>query len=162
MNSYRLSTFDEYDDSSVWYFLDEFGSSILHSDLPNCKLVPFLYTSTNKEPITFSLLWPVSPIRKGSIIYVDYLQGVNEYSFRSFRLYPWFIIPTAEVSHARDAWYQKLQKALPESLLSSESSALKDSNITLPIKIATDIDFIQQSLSDSRFSFTSPEDAEIL
>lgn len=41
--TYRLITEDKYDETSIWYIMDEVGSSILHSDEPNVRVAPFLY-----------------------------------------------------------------------------------------------------------------------
>lgn len=39
-----------------WYVLDEFGSQISHSDTPNFRLVPFIFSA---EFVAYSLLLPV-------------------------------------------------------------------------------------------------------
>jgi hypothetical protein len=31
------------DEESVWYIMDEFGTFVEHSDIPNVKIMPILY-----------------------------------------------------------------------------------------------------------------------
>lgn len=158
VNTYRLSTEDTYDESSIWYILDEFGSSILHSDIPNCKLMPFLYSQGNAQPITYSLLWPVRHLRKGEIIYRDFLPLVTETDFRSYRLFPWVAIPQTQAISAFHKWESSLSTTPPH--LSEISSII--STTPPPLKIATDLEFFASSLSDARFVLTTAEEADII
>ena len=47
--TYRLVTSEKYDEDSIWYINDEFGSSINHSDIPNCAMFPFIYSKRKKR-----------------------------------------------------------------------------------------------------------------
>ncbi|KAK4280550.1 hypothetical protein QN277_012163 [Acacia crassicarpa] len=40
---YRLADEEKIDKTSVWYVMDELGSSLRHSDKPNFRLAPFLF-----------------------------------------------------------------------------------------------------------------------
>ena len=42
--TYRLVSEEKYDEDAIYYFNDEFGSSINHSDVPNCCLFPFIFS----------------------------------------------------------------------------------------------------------------------
>ena len=41
--TYRLVSEEKYDEDAIYYFNDEFGSSINHSDMPNCCMFPFIF-----------------------------------------------------------------------------------------------------------------------
>lgn len=161
-NTYRLATNTAYDEDAIWYVLDELGSSILHSDVPNCKLSPFLYYSPTGDSITYSLLWPVIPICEGDIIYRDYLPNITETQFRSYRLYPWFQIPLSEPIKMINKWkatmFQGVRPEIP--LLNRKSSEVPVEGKVL--KIATDLEFFINSLNDPKFIFTGPEECDIL
>ena len=46
----------------VWYVLDEFGSSIQHSDQPSFAMVPFYYVPKQEA---CSVIWPLRDIAYG-------------------------------------------------------------------------------------------------
>jgi tubulin--tyrosine ligase-like protein 12 len=161
-NCYRLSTDSKYDENAIWYVLDEFGSSILHSDCPNCKLAPFLYYSPNGESVTYSLLWPEQQVRAGDIIYRDFLPNIKEVNFRSYRLHPWFLIPTSEPLKMIEKWKTSMFQGSRPTLLflnRKSSEAILEGN---SLKISTDLDFFLHSLNDPKFVFSSSEDCDIL
>jgi hypothetical protein len=41
--TYRLVSEEKYDEDAIYYLNDEFGSSINHSDVPNCCLFPIIF-----------------------------------------------------------------------------------------------------------------------
>ena len=94
--TYRLVSEEKYDEDAIYYFNDEFGSSINHSDIPNCCLFPFIFSKKNKfddDIITYSLLWPKKDIKKGDEIFIDYLANIGEKEERSSRLTCWYKTP---------------------------------------------------------------------
>ena len=94
--TYRLVSEEKYDEDAIYYLNDEFGSSINHSDIPNCCLFPFIFAKNNKfqdDMITYSLLWPKKNIKKGDEIFVDYLANIGENEERSSRLTCWYKTP---------------------------------------------------------------------
>ena len=94
--TYRLVSEEKYDEDAIYYFNDEFGSSINHSDVPNCCLFPFIFAKKNKfddDIITYSLLWPKKDIKKGEEIFIDYLANIGENEERSSRLTCWYKTP---------------------------------------------------------------------
>ena len=94
--TYRLVSEEKYDEDAIYYFNDEFGSSINHSDVPNCCLFPFIFSKKNKfddDIITYSLLWPKKDIKKGEEIFIDYLANISENEERSSRLTCWYKTP---------------------------------------------------------------------
>ena len=46
--SYRLVKPGVMDEEPCFYVTDEVGSAISHSDTPNCKLPPFIYSPNNQ------------------------------------------------------------------------------------------------------------------
>jgi len=82
------------DEDPTFYVHDEVGCAIVHSDAPNVKLLPFIYSPNAKmedgQTTTYSVLWVTQDINKDAYLYRDYLYGVTEANFRSARLYPWF------------------------------------------------------------------------
>lgn len=58
VGTYRLVTPDQMDEESIWYLMDEVGSSIRHSDKPNIAVHPFIYSPNLKldeKTITYSV-----------------------------------------------------------------------------------------------------------
>ena len=93
-NQYRLTKPGAMDEEPTFYINDEVGTSISHSDTPNVRLVPFIYSPNcdmdDNQTTTFSLLWPTQDIKKDECLSRDYLHGITEAQWRSSRLYPWF------------------------------------------------------------------------
>ena len=107
--TYRLVTSEKYDEDSIYYFNDEFGSAINHSDVPNCCMFPLIYSKSGKfqndELITYSLLWAKKDIKKGDEIFIDYLANISENEERSSRLTCWYNTP-------RDYFEKKFENKL--------------------------------------------------
>ncbi len=94
--TYRLVSEEKYDEDAIYYFNDEFGSSINHSDMPNCCMFPFIFAKKNEfkdDLITYSLIWPKKNIKKGDEIFIDYLANIGENEERSSRLTCWYKTP---------------------------------------------------------------------
>ncbi len=82
----------------VWFLQDEVGSAIGHSDSPNVRVAPFMYSPANSasDPaaISFNVMWPVKDMAANDAIYRDFLFGFGEQQFRSARLHAWFDTPS--------------------------------------------------------------------
>ena len=107
--TYRLVSEVQYDEDAIYYLNDEFGSSINHSDVPNCCLFPFIFAKNNQfkeDMITYSLLWPKKDIKKGEEIFVDYLANISENEERSSRLTCWYKTPN---SYFENKFLEKLK-----------------------------------------------------
>jgi tubulin--tyrosine ligase-like protein 12 len=99
------------DEESVWYVMDEVGTSVEHSDEPNVKLLPFLYMPSGKIDdltISYSLLWPTKDLSSGEPLFRDYLPGITEEKHRSARLTVWFNVPFDPFTRAYKEYKQKL------------------------------------------------------
>lgn len=69
----------------VWYVMDELGCSVIHSNSPNVRIVPFIYC--NQE--TYSLMFPIRDIEENEIIKRDYVEGITDPERRKALLLPW-------------------------------------------------------------------------
>jgi tubulin--tyrosine ligase-like protein 12 len=82
------------DEEPCFYVTDEVGNAISHSDTPNAKMLPLIFSPNNKQDdeacVTYSLLWATEEIKKDHYITRDFLAGITEAEWRSARLYPWF------------------------------------------------------------------------
>ena len=62
VGTYRLVKPGVMDEEPIFYINDEVGCAISHSDTPNTKLLPFIFSPNNKvdDPATYtySILWP--------------------------------------------------------------------------------------------------------
>jgi peroxiredoxin family protein len=70
------------DEECTFYINDEVGSSIVHSDTPNSKMSPLIYSpnceADDAQTMTYSVLWAINDIKKDELFYRDYLFGVTE------------------------------------------------------------------------------------
>ena len=114
--TYRLVTSEKYDEDSIWYINDEFGSSINHSDIPNCAMFPFIYSKSNNfekdELITYSILWPLKNLKKGDEVFIDFLTNISENEERSQRLTCWYKTPEEYFNKKFSEKIKKLNDAL--------------------------------------------------
>ena len=82
------------DEEPTFYINDEVGSSICHSDTPNTKMSPLIYSpnceAEDSQTMTYSVLWATQNIKKDELYYRDFLHGIDETKWRSSRLLPWF------------------------------------------------------------------------
>jgi tubulin--tyrosine ligase-like protein 12 len=157
--TYRLASEEQLDESNVWYVMDEFGSTIGHSDQANVAIFPFLYQPPSGDPVAYSLMWPVRPIANGDILYRDMLNGVTEQQFRSSRLAAWFQVPKKYFQNQYDIINNRITSAHlePEGITSHEIPALD-----LPVKLCTDMELFLSTLTDERFQFVPREEANVI
>ena len=94
VGTYRLVKPGVMDEEPCFYITDEVGTSITHSDTPNVRMLPLIYSPNNKvddaATITYSVMWAIENIGQAQYIQRDFLQGITEEEFRSARLLPWF------------------------------------------------------------------------
>ncbi|CAD8093778.1 unnamed protein product [Paramecium sonneborni] len=152
--NYRLLTSDQMDESAVWYLMDELGSSIQHSDTPNVSVVPFLYLPNGKiddDAVAYSILFPIKDIHQQTV-FRDYLPGVDEAKFRSYRLNVWFDIPYDFILNGYNEYKKKLQnqKIVEPELIAKPIEYLPQQNI----KVITDLEMITKNLTLPYVSFT--------
>jgi len=54
--------------------MDEFGSRIQHSDIPNFRLIPFYFVT---EETCFSLLFPICDVASEQEVTRDFIEGIK-------------------------------------------------------------------------------------
>ncbi|KAK2155113.1 hypothetical protein NP493_2108g00004 [Ridgeia piscesae] len=146
---------------SIWYFMDEFGSRIQHSDTPSFRLVPFYFVP---KQTSFTTMWPVTAMEDGDEVTRDYIEGVPQ--LREIRLTPWqprlwthlsmsSVKSTNNSYRGNTVLFQKhkVHKSIPN--LDVEFPALPQEG---HINVYADNDQISQYLTDKCFHFV--EDTE--
>lgn len=140
----------------VWYIQDEVGSAIQHSDQPNVKCFPFMYSPNNSisdpNALSFNVLWPTKDISVNDAIYRDFLTGFTEDQFRSARLHTWFETPEHFYAKALTKLNNKAQDYDVEGEHNriQEGTPLRSSLKDL-IKVYTEDKTSLATLTDSRF-----------
>ena len=127
---FRFSTTNNVQDQeSYWYIMDEVGSALMHSDVSNVEVHPFIYwrdlvamSNPNNyqevDPtlrITYSILWPKKDIAKEELLYRDFLPKVTEDEFRSAKLWVWFITPEKYYEQALQTFRDEVQATKDKS-----------------------------------------------
>jgi tubulin--tyrosine ligase-like protein 12 len=122
------------DEENIWYVNDEIGAVVKHSDEPNLKMYPFIYSPNNmfEDPDTltytvrnycliFQLVWPSKDVPKDTMLSRDFLVGATEEQFRSARLSVWFNTPEnyfkkeiRTFDESNEKTFRKLNKTLEE------------------------------------------------
>ena len=82
VQSYRLVKPGVMDQEPTFFIMDEVGSAITHSEKPNTKLAPIIFSPNNAhdddKTMTYSLLWAIEDVPKEKYLYRDYLNGLTE------------------------------------------------------------------------------------
>ncbi|KAJ8922981.1 hypothetical protein NQ315_001529 [Exocentrus adspersus] len=162
-NMYTIGNASQAEDRlPVWYIMDEIGSSILHSDSPNCRIVPFVYI---EEQITYSLLFPIEDVEAGDFIFRDFAEGTTDPERRSAVLLPW--VPksfkhysTHPALPGEDYFLSgHVKESLPLlSNLTSNKLVVKP-----PLKVFTQYELVEEYLTDNKFVIVeNEEEADIL
>ncbi|KAG0254745.1 Tubulin--tyrosine ligase-like protein 12 [Actinomortierella ambigua] len=56
---------------SAWYIMDEVGSSLRHSETPNCICSPFIYVG--RGTVSYSIIYPIKDLAKGDKLTRDFV-----------------------------------------------------------------------------------------
>ena len=82
IGTYRLVKPGVMDEEPCFYINDEVGSAITHSDTPNTRMMPFIYSPNCKQDdaatITYSVVWATEDIKKENYLQRDFLVGITE------------------------------------------------------------------------------------
>uniref|UniRef100_A0A7N0TS93 Tubulin--tyrosine ligase-like protein 12 SET-like domain-containing protein n=1 Tax=Kalanchoe fedtschenkoi TaxID=63787 RepID=A0A7N0TS93_KALFE len=163
--TYRLADDEKLDETSVWYMMDELGSALRHSDVPNFRVAPFLYMPDGnlESAVSFSILWPIQDVYKGSECTRDFLFGIGEDKQRSARLTAWFHTPESYFMQE----YQNYCRNLGSKLSSSYHGSYPVKSLSLfngsPLRVYTDIPQVEEFLTRPEFSIISePAEADII
>lgn len=146
----------------IWYVMDELGSGILHSNSPNCRVVPFIHAT---EQMTYSLLFPIEDLEEGDQLYRDFVEGVpSDCKERDALLLPWHYTSLAEESYTQKEVSKEyfLAGHVEETLPNPDvAPPLFDGNS--PLKVYSEYDMVNQYLTDPGYEIVhSPEEADIL
>lgn len=146
----------------IWYVMDELGSGILHSNTPNCRVVPFINVT---DQMTYSLMFPIKDLDEGDQLYRDFVEGVPSGSKeRDALLLPWHYTSLAGESYAQKKVAKEyfLSGHVEESLPNPDVAPPQfDGNS--PLKVYSEYDIVNQYLKDPGFEIVqSPEEADIL
>ncbi|XP_031267892.1 tubulin--tyrosine ligase-like protein 12 [Pistacia vera] len=164
--TYRLADEEKIDETSVWYFMDELGSALRHSDKPNFRVAPFLFMPEGKlvSAISYTILWPIQNVYKGDECTRDFLFGIGEDKQRSARLTAWFHTPQnyfiqeyekhCKKLHMKNLTYLPTKSSTTERLCCGDGCALR---------VYTDIPQVEEYLTRPEFIITTePKDADII
>lgn len=164
--TYRLADEEKIDETSVWYILDELGSTLRHSDEANFQVAPFLFMpeGTLESAISFSLLWPTRNVHYGEECTRDFLFGIGEDKQRSARLTAWFHTPQNYFIQEYKKFCQQLQSERhgPSYVKPPTSRSILPSD-GRPLRVHTDIPQVEEFLTRPEFVLTNdPKDADII
>lgn len=160
--TYRLADEEKLDETPVWYVMDELGSALRHSDIPNFKIAPFLFMPDGKltSAISYSLLWPINDTHKGEECLRDYLPGIGEDKQRSARLTAWFHTPKDYFIEVYKKHYCKFHSTTFNHLnFGNPCTQSISPNDGRPLRVYTDIEQVEEFLHRPEFVFT--DDAKI-
>ncbi|XP_054822693.1 uncharacterized protein LOC129320996 [Prosopis cineraria] len=165
--SYRLADEEKIDETSVWYIMDELGSSLRHSDEPNFRLAPFLFMPEGNlaSATSFSILWPAENVQKGDECTRDFLFGIEEDKQRSARLTAWFHTPENYFVQEYEKHHKKLQSKtlIPPTMRSSDTRTISHDLGGRPLLVYTDIPQVVEFLTHPGFAISKePKDADII
>ncbi|RZF45052.1 hypothetical protein LSTR_LSTR002013 [Laodelphax striatellus] len=142
----------------VWYIMDEFGSTIRHSDDPNFRIVPFAFA---KDGITYSILFPIKDVAIDEEVTRDYVEGFSDELVRQCLLMPWFprdfkdinflpVEPSAEYFLSG-----RLNESLPVLDLLRIPANLRTA---CTLKVYSDYKYVNMYLTDPRFEIVNNAD----
>ncbi|KAJ8750906.1 hypothetical protein K2173_016087 [Erythroxylum novogranatense] len=164
--TYRLADEEKLDETSVWYVMDELGSALRHSDMPNFRVAPFLFMPEGKldTAVSYSILWPVQDVQYGEECTRDFLFGIGEVKQRSARLTAFFHTPKNYFIKEYEKLCLKLRSksltCLPAKSPSTRSLRRGDGHA---LRVYTDIPQVEEYLTRPEFVITNePKDADII
>nr|XP_024379358.1 tubulin--tyrosine ligase-like protein 12 [Physcomitrium patens] len=167
INTYRLADEEKLDETPIWYVMDELGSALRHSDVPNFQVAPFMYLpdGTIQSAISYSLLWPVQDVSSGDECTRDYLFGIGEDRQRSSRLAAWFHIPSEVFPQAYDSHMSALKQPIvrePIAYNDPPTSSIFPQDGAF-LSVFSDIPGISDFLTHPKFKLVEePKEADIV
>ncbi|XP_057857600.2 uncharacterized protein LOC131066778 isoform X2 [Cryptomeria japonica] len=155
--TYRLADEEKLDETPVWYVMDELGSAMRHSDVPNFKIAPFLFMPDGKitSAISYSVMWPNNDVHKGEECTRDYLPGIGEDKQRSSRLTAWFHTPENYFIRMHEQYYHKLHStAFKHPVYRDSQTQSIRPNDGRPLLVYTDNAQVEEYLNRPEFALT--------
>ncbi|ORY81192.1 hypothetical protein LY90DRAFT_697816 [Neocallimastix californiae] len=167
---YTVLTDGEEENIITWYFLDEVGNAIQHSDDPNVVCIPFIYNNGSQN-VEYSLFYPIKNICSGEMITRNKLPvELNEKEKKAYIL-SYIDNPLEEMPENCDSlcknveeWKQKEVNNDFELKTPNVIAPLEKPEVEIPkIKIYTDLISISFYLKDSNVEFVKDiKDADII
>ncbi|CAG9860371.1 unnamed protein product [Phyllotreta striolata] len=162
-NFYSISNADEVENRlPIWYVMDEVGTAVIHSDSPNCRVIPFVYIN---DQITYSLLFPLEDINEGDVIFRDFAGGVNDPIRRDVVLLPWVYksLESMSVDPPIPGEEYFLTGHVKESLPDLSKLELNYKHKPDILKVFSQYDLVNAHLTYNKFVIVDdPADADIL
>lgn len=155
LNAENISTEDSI---PIWYVMDELGSGIQHSDMPNFRCVPFIHLP---EGITYSLLYPLKNVKEGEMITRNYIENISDNDLhRKAMLLPWqkFDDYSEDFAQVEPGAEYFLSGHIEESL-PSPVPVLTRENSNEKIKVYSEYSRINEHLTHPRFEIVDNETA---
>ncbi|RNA07704.1 tubulin--tyrosine ligase 12 [Brachionus plicatilis] len=165
--TYKIFTEKLTDDERepVWYIMDEFGSSLRHSDDPSIKCSPFYYIPT---ATMYSIIWPLKDLKNGDELTRDYVYGTRDEKLRRAKLFPWndededYLedLEDENCTEQSEPNFDYFNSGRTDEILPSESDLelINISKINLSanstmINVFSDMKSVQENLTDPKFKF---------
>lgn len=155
-NTYSIGNAENIEDRMpVWYVMDEIGSAVMHSDKPNCRMVPFVYVNSQ---ITYSLIFPTKDIQEGGFIFRDFAEGISGNTERAAALLPWVpydfrnLPQIPEIPNADYYLSGHIRETLPDLKNAPEKVVLTK------YRVYTEYNLIKQYLTDPSFELVDLEE----
>ncbi|BHF77945.1 Tubulin--tyrosine ligase-like protein 12 [Sparganum proliferum] len=164
VNLYQLSTMSNPDSHPIlredfWYVLDEVGSSIQHSDKPNVRIAPILYT---QDGLCYSVFWPITDLKRGDSVTVDKVAHVADADRRPYLLLPWVEQDFSDLSSAHDFVFSDAFFASHRSVetqpLEVDCDLRSHATSGCILKVYTDLPLIHENLTNQPFALTDKVD----
>lgn len=135
--------------------MDEFGSSISHSDDPNVRCVPFYYLPTRTM---FSVMWPNKNLQQNEEITRDFTYGARDEIMRRVKLLPWIYSDCTDLSTEQQEPGDDYFMAAREDEKLPSQTDLSFNRLSLDkYKVYTDIEMVKEFLTDAKYSIINDE-----
>lgn len=158
VNWYSINSAEEIEDRlPCWYIMDEVGSAVWHSDNPNCRIVPFVYST---DQIAYSIMFLTKDVDAGDFIFKDFAEGINNVD-RIAYLIPWqptllenvnIVPPIPDENYFLSG---HIKETLPKIL---NTININQSTICDVLKVYTQYNLISTYLTSNRFEIVETED----
>lgn len=158
MYSIKGTGSSDMDYTSIWYVMDEVGSAINHSDSPNFRVVPFMFTASESEaPITYSLMFPLRDCECEEQVTRDFVEGIAKSDLeRQALLLPWRYTDFTDESHALsepgDDYFLDghIEESLPSLDKLNSENTMKSINKEARLKVYCQYDVARDNLKTSK------------
>lgn len=158
---YTVLNDGEEENIMTWYFLDEVGNAIQHSDNPNIVCIPFIYNN-GAENVAYSLFYPIKNICSGEMITqnkvpADIQKNENERMayLTAYSNNPWeeMTEECEKLCKYRKEWQKKPVDISFSIKTPTTEIALEKPADLQPVKVYTDLLSIRFNIKDKNVKF---------